>query len=179
MIKPTFDPETNTFLPAYGFQNDELYKKIQPRDAPEILISFKATKEINSKMYSKLYTIIESGRLKFLISELDAKTKLLSTKVGQSMSSENRVKRLMPHEMTSQLINEILNMKHKPTSTLERLEIEQINRRKTKDKFSALSMGIYRMTQLEEIHMNKRRNRGLGRENLFLFTSNNSRKKRK
>ena len=179
MIKPTFDSETNTFLPAYGFQNDELYKKIQPRDAPEILISFKATKEINSKMYSKLYTIIESGRLKFLISELDAKTKLLSTKVGQSMSSENRVKRLMPHEMTSQLINEILNMKHKPTSTLERLEIEQINKRKTKDKFSALSMGIYRMTQLEEIHMNKRRNRGLGRENLFLFTSNNSRKKRK
>ena len=58
-------------------------------------------------------------------------------------------------------------------------EIEQINKRKTKDKFSALSMGIYRMTQLEEIHMNKRRNRGLGRENLFLFTSNNSRKKRK
>ena len=50
MIKPTFDPETNTFLPAYGFQNDELYKKIQPRDAPEILISFKATKEINSKI---------------------------------------------------------------------------------------------------------------------------------
>ena len=177
MIKPTFDPNTNTWLPAYGFKNDDKYKRIQPKDAPQILVSFKATKDLNSKMYAKLYITIDSGKLKFLISELDAKTKLLATKVGQKMSLQDRIKRLMPHEMTSQLINEILNMKLKPTSTLDKMELEQINKRKTKDKLSALAMGIFRMTELEEEHTKRRRNRGLGKENFFMFSS--SKKKRR
>jgi hypothetical protein len=32
MIKETFDPETNTFLPAYGFFNREDYLQVQPRN---------------------------------------------------------------------------------------------------------------------------------------------------
>jgi hypothetical protein len=37
----------------------------------------------------------------------------------------------------------------------------------TKDKFSALEMGIYRMVEIENEEISHRRNRGLGRKLIF------------
>jgi hypothetical protein len=40
----------------------------------------------------------------------------------------------------------------------------------TKDKFSALEMGIYRLVEIENEAMSHRRNRGLGRKLTFYRT---------
>jgi hypothetical protein len=66
---------------------------------------------VHSALYSKIY----SGCVNFLISERKAKIKLLATKTGERMTPEQRIARLMPHELTSSLINEIMNLKIKPT----------------------------------------------------------------
>jgi hypothetical protein len=42
-----------------------------------------------------------------------------------------------------------------------------INKRMTKDKFSALEMGIYRMVELENAELSKKRNRGLDHKLTF------------
>lgn len=75
----------------------------------------KANGALNSEMHSNLYSKVYSGSINFLISEQDAKVKLLSTKKGQRLRPEQRIQRLMPHELTSILINEIMNLKQKPT----------------------------------------------------------------
>lgn len=167
MIKETFDPATQTFLPAYGFFNREEYLSIQPRNCPKILYGVKANSQLNSEMHSALYSKIYSGCVNFLISERKAKEKLLATKKGRSMTPEQRIARLMPHELTSNLINEIMNLKIKPTGVNNQIAVEMINQRMTKDKFSALEMGVYRMVEIENEQMAHRRNRGLCRKLTF------------
>ena len=76
-------------------------------------------------------------------------------------------KRLLPHELTTILLDEIMNLKQKPTGNSNQIVVEQINKRMTKDKFSALEMGIYRVQTLENDFISKRQNRGLGRRLVF------------
>ena len=167
MIKETFDPITQEFLPAYGFFNRDEYELIQPRNCPKILYGIKANSTLNSEMHSALYSTIYSGALNFLISERKAKEKLLGTKIGQKMTPEQKIQRLMPHELTSILINEIMNLKIKPTGVSNQIAVEQINQRMGKDKFSALEMTIYRILQIENEEISHRRNRGLTRKLTF------------
>lgn len=169
MVKPTFDMKTGISYPAYGFFNRDEYLTIQPRDCSKILYGMKATPQINSDMHSILYAKIDTGKLNFLIPEKEAKTRLMSTKTGQRMKIEDRVARLMPHELTSILIDEIMNLKLKPTGSSNQVAVEVINKRMTKDKFSALEMGIYRISQLETEATSRRRNRGLAPRNLTFF----------
>lgn len=65
------------------------------------------------------------------------------------MKLEQRVARLMPHELTSILIDEIMNLKLKPSGQSGQVAVEVINKRMTKDKFSALEMGVFRIVEIE------------------------------
>lgn len=169
MIKETFDPQTNSFLPPYGFSNREEYYSLQPRGCEKILFGVKATGQINSDMHSALYAKVYSGHLNFLISEQEAKTKLMATKAGQKMRPEARIARLMPHELTSRLIDEIMNLKIKPTGVSNQIAVEQINKRMLKDKFSALEMGVWRAVTMENEKNARRRNRGLTKKRKLTF----------
>jgi len=42
----------------------------------------KATSEINSAMHSYLYSRIDTGKMNFLITEKEAKGKIMATKIG-------------------------------------------------------------------------------------------------
>lgn len=168
MIKEAWDEEYQVTRPAYGFFNEESkYLTVQPRNAVKILFGLKANGQINSDMHSALYSKIYSGHMKFLISEQSARTKLLSTRKGQRMSPEMQNARLMPHILTSSLINEIMNLKIKQTGVNNQIAVEQINQRTLKDKFSALEMGVYRVVQIENQQLTRRRNRGLTRQLTF------------
>ena len=169
MIKETFDSDRNIFLPAYGFFNRNEYDNIQPHNCAKILYGIKANGQMNSDMHSSLYAKIYSGCVNFLISEQEAKTKLTATKIGQRMKPEQRIARLMPHELTSILINEIMNLKIKPTGVSNQIAVEQINKRMLKDKFSALEMGVYRMVEMENEKNSHRRNRSLGGKRKLTF----------
>lgn len=162
MIKETYDPTTGKTYPPYGFFNRDDYLLIQPKNCRKILYGIKANAQINSDMHSILYSRIDTGKLNFLITEKEAKNKIMATKKGQRMKPEQRVERLMPHELTSILIDEIMNLKLKPSGQSGQVAIEVINKRMTKDKFSALEMGIYRIAEIETEVMQRRRNRGLG-----------------
>lgn len=170
MIKETFDPETKTWLPAYGFFNRDEYEERQPRNCIKILYGLKASGQLNSDIHSALYSKVYSGCVNFLISEHKAKDKLNGTKRGQRMNPEQKIARLMPHELTSSLINEIMNLKIKPTGVSNQIAVEQINKRMTKDKFSALEYGIWRMVQIENEELAHKRNRGLARKLTFFRT---------
>ena len=167
MIKPTPDPLTNEIYPAYGFFNRDEYKNIQPRNCEKILYGIKANTTLNNEMHSALYSKIYTGCVNFLITNKKARDKLISTKVGQKMSPEQRIKRLMPHDLTDLLMNEIMNLKTRPTGVTNQIAVEMINKRMTKDKFSALEMGVYRMVELENAEISKKRNRGLDRKLTF------------
>lgn len=156
-------------LPAYGFINDENYKKTQPRDAISILYGIKANGPLNSQIHGNAYSRLTGGKVRFLIKEQEAKSALLSTKAGQKMSVEQRVQRLMPHEMTTKLFEEMANLRLKRAGASLDIVLEQINSRYPKDKYSAFAYGLWRIKELEEEEYKKSRRRG-GNRQLIFFT---------
>ena len=163
--------ENGEILPAYGFTNDDVYKKVQPKDSIRILYGIKANSSLNSKIHGNAFSRLNSGLVRFLIKEQEAKTMLLSTKKGQKMSSEQRIKRLMPHEMTTKLFEEMANLRLKKSSASMEIVLEQINARFPKDKYSAFSYGLWRIKELEEENTKKVRRFANGSTRRLTFFS--------
>ena len=170
MIQEQVD-EFGNIYPAYGFANDDDYIKIQPKDAVRILYGIKANGPLNSKIHGNAYSRINGGMVRFLIKEQEAKNALLSTKQGQKMSVMQRVKRLMPHEMTTKLFEEMANLRLKKTGASMDIVLEQINPRYPKDKYSAFAYGLWRIKELEEEQAKRRRRRGNGMKRQLVFCS--------
>ena len=166
MIKVQYD-ENGEEMPAYGFFNDENYRKIQPKDAPQILYSMKANGPLNSKIHSNAYTRLNSGMVRFLIPEQEARSALLSTKIGQKMTFEQRVKRLLPHEMTTKLFEEMANLRVKRAGV--DIVLEQINSRFPKDKYSSFAYGLWRIKELEEEAFKKQTRRAAAQGRQLVF----------
>lgn len=170
MVRQQVD-ENGELLPAYGFINDDNYKKTQPRDAICILYGIKANGPLNSQIHGNAYSRLTGGKVRFLIKEQEAKSALLSTKAGQKMSVEQRVKRLMPHEMTTKLFEEMANLRLKRAGASLDIVLEQINSRHPKDKYSAFAYGLWRIKELEEEEYKRSRRRGSGNKRKLIFYS--------
>ena len=170
MIRQQQDEFGEIYEPL-GFINDEDFIKIQPKDAPRILYGLKANGPLNSKIHGNAYTRLNSGLVRFLIKEQEAKSALLATKQGQKMSVYQRVKRLMPHEMTTKLFEEMANLRLKRTGVSLDITLEQINPRYPKDKYSAFAYGLWRIKEIEEEQAKRRRRRGGGQKRQLIFCS--------
>lgn len=161
--------ENGIVYEPYGFKNDDEFKKTQPKDAPCILFGIKASASLNSKIHSNAYTRLNGGLVRFLIKEQEAKTALLATKKGQKMTTLQRVQRLMPHEMTTRLFEEMANLRLKRTGSSTDIVLEKINQRHPKDKYSAFSYGLWRIKEMEEETAKKRRRYSSGNTRKLVF----------
>jgi hypothetical protein len=163
MVKSQVDPESGDSLPPFGIEGGtsedavEPYKKIKGADVEEnALYLIKANAPINTEAYSYAQTQLSSGKIKFLIDESMAKTKLMSTKVGQNMDSDKRNEFLKPFTLTSILREQMLNLVEKNSGV--NIILEQSSKSIKKDKFSAFIYGLYYIKQ-EEDNKRKRRKR--------------------
>ena len=163
MIKTQYD-ENGEFYPAYAFSNDESYYAVQPKDAQRLLYGIKANGPLNSKIHGNAYARLTSGMVRFLIKEQEAKNALMSTAAGQKMSVYKRVERLLPHETTTKLFEEMANLRLKRTGVSTDIVLEQINPRYPKDKYSSFAYGLWRIKEIEEEYTKKRRRRFGGAE---------------
>ena len=77
------------------------------------------------------------------------------------MTVTQRVQRLMPHEMTTKLFEEMANLRLRRTGVSLDIVLEQINPRYPKDKYSAFAYGLWRIKELEEEQNKRRRRRGM------------------
>ena len=159
MIKPS--SSSNKIYPAYGCKNDDNYIKIQPKDAPKIIYVIKAGGTNDGKIHSNCYSRLTSGLVQFLVSERLAKEKLLEQKSYKKLPLDKKVARLMPHELTSDLFEEMNNLRLKNNTGLD-IKLELIRTTKTKDKFSAFEYGLWRIKELED-ELNKKQRRGKNR----------------
>ena len=169
MVKEQTDVDGQVY-PAYGFFNDEVMQKIQPKDAPKILYGIKANATLKMDINVNVYTRLMSGNVRFLVKEQEAKSALLATKVGQKMSLEERTKRLMPHEMTTAFFNEMCNLRIKKGSDTSKIVLEQINSRYPDDKYYSFAYGLWRIKELEESAFLQRRKQNIGKRQLIFFT---------
>ena len=157
MVKPQHNIDTGEDFPDFGIMNDEenYYKQFKTDYTElEAIYVIKANAPINTEAHANLQSQLNSGKLKFLCDEREAKNKLLGTKVGQKMSSTQRNEYLMPFQLTSILKDELLNLREETEGI--NIILKQANKRIPKDKVSSLEYGLYYIKQEEE---NKKRRR--------------------
>ena len=162
LIKNTTDDDTGEILPPFGVINDDdnHYKKfVTEATLPDVMYLIKANQEINSEAHVNVLTQISSGKVKFLIDERTAKTKLLGTKLGQAMSPEERAEYLKPFTLTSILKEEMMNLREKREG--KHISLETANRKIKKDKFSAFEYGLYYIKLVEDNERKRRKKRKL------------------
>lgn len=158
MVKSQVDPDTGDTYPDFGVYNDdELYYKkyrtnITEQDAMYLI---KANAPINSEAHSNAQTQLMAGKVKLLIDERIAKTKLLGTKVGQNMKPEERADYLKPFTLTSILKEEMMNLREENEGV--NIILKQANKGIRKDKFSAFEYGLYYIREEEDNKKKKKK----------------------
>lgn len=168
MIKSQVD-EFGNFYPAYGFKNDKEYQKVQPHDAVQILYGMRANATNKPLIHSNVYKYLSSGQVRFLIKEQEAKSRLLGKKKGQKMTVEERVKELMPYEMTTSLFLEMANLRLKKTAGSD-IVLEQINSRVHDDKYMSFAYGLWRLHEREDEEMKRARRFNHNIKQMVFFT---------
>ena len=162
MTKVQIDPETGEELPpfgVYGGTNEESLKAYKNIRGPEVeedaMYLIKANSGINTEAHAYVQLQLYGGRIKLLIDEGQAKTKLMSTKVGQNMDSEKRANYLRPFTLTTILREQILNLVEENEG--QNIILKQSIRAIPKDKFSAFEYGLYYIKQEEDDKRRKRK----------------------
>ena len=158
MVQPQIDPETGDTYPDFGIYNDDegFYKKYKTANCEQDAIYIiKANAPINTEAHANAQSQLSSGKIKFLIDERVAKTKLLGTKVGQNMKPEERAEYLKPFTLTSILKEEMMNLREENEGV--NIILKQANKGIRKDKFSAFEYGLYYIKQEEESKKKKKK----------------------
>lgn len=171
MTKSQIDPETGDELPPFGVEGGtfdevhEQYKKIKGDNIEkDAMYLIKANAPINTEAHAYVQTQLSSGKIKFLIDERDASIKLMSTKIGQNMSPEERNEHLQPFVQTSILKDQMMNLIEENEGV--NIILKQNNKGIKKDKFSAFEYGLYYVKQEEE---RKRKRKSFNVADLMLF----------
>lgn len=158
LVKSQVDPDTNEVYPDFGVYNDDdgYYKKYRTQNCEQdALYIIKANAPINTEAHANAQTQLSSGKIKFLIDERVAKTKLLGTKVGQNMTPEERAEYLKPFTLTSILKEEMMNLREENEGV--NIILKQANRGIRKDKFSAFEYGLYYIKHEEDNKKKKKK----------------------
>lgn len=166
LVIPSIGPKGQQYGALYVSNDPDTYP--HPRGVEAKIYNIKANAALNNEIYSNFYIQMNSGNVLLLANERIAREKLLSTKKGQRMNLYSREKFLLPYIMTSRLIDEINNLKLRPTGAANQLAVEQISKRINKDRVSALAYGLYRIKEYEdkETRRNKKRT-GIGAMTFF------------
>lgn len=175
MVLPSVDLKTGEqFPPYYVFNNDHHLPpemKVESEEPkPEykaIIYDIKAGSSNDDLIHSNFFAQINNGTVSFLAHEKVVKERLMGTKKGQKMTLYDRRVFLLPYEMTSRLMDELNNLKLRPTGAQNQFKVEQISRSVNKDRFSATEYMLYRVKYYEDKAYRKRKNRNIGQYAFF------------
>ena len=175
MVLPSFDPKTGEQFPAYYTFNDENHLPPEMHDETEepvlkynaIIYDVKASASNEDEIHAAFLTSINNGSTAFLAHERVVKDKLMQTKKGQRMTSYDRRVFLLPYEMTSRLMDELNNLRLKPTGVENKYKVERISKSIEKDRFSALEYAMYRIKYYEDKEIFRRRKKNIGQYAFF------------
>ena len=155
MVKPQINLDTSEVIPDFGVyggtqedaqQEYKVYKT--PNTELDAMYLMKANGPVNTEAHSIIQSVINSGKIKFLIDERTAKEKLLTTKVGQNMTTDARKDYLKPFTLTTSLREEIMNLREENEGL--NIILKQVNKNIKKDKVSALEYALYYIKKEEE-----------------------------
>ena len=175
MSLPSVDEKTGEQFPAYYAFNNEHHlppqwkaeAEVPNEEVNAIIYDIKAGASNDDLIHSNFFAQMNNGTVSLLAHERIVKDKLLQTKKGQKMTLYDRRVFLLPYEMTSRLIDELNNLKLKPTGVANKFQVERISRSIEKDRFSALEYNLYRIKYYEDKALKKRKGKKISQYSFF------------
>lgn len=175
MVLPSLDNTTGEVFPAYFTFNDEHHlppEMGKEQETPNahynaIIYDIKAGSSNEDEIHSAFLSSINNGSTSFLAHERIVRDKMMQTKKGQKMTPYDRKAFLLPYEMTSRLMDELNNLRLKPTGVENKFKVERISRSLEKDRFSALEYALYRVKYYEDKEIFKKKKKNIGQFGFF------------
>lgn len=135
---------------SYSVVNDRDYDKYKQFDSVPLIFNFKSnTRELNaSDVHNNFMAVVAKKDLKLLISD-----KELEDELGEKEKAKLG-KMIAPHIETSRFIDEIMNLKY--VAKGHKTEIKRISSQMDKDRYSAVSYGLFYILTLERTNLAKR-----------------------
>lgn len=123
--------------PSYSIVNDDSYDKYKlPNSLPLVFNVMSNTKETSaSKIHNNFMAVIANNDLKLLISDSIIKEK------SKEKDYEKLAEKLIPHVETGLFVDEVMNLIYE--SKGHNTTIKQVSKSMDKDRYSAVSYGLY------------------------------------
>lgn len=177
LVIPQWDRKGRYWEPLYVSNDPETYPYPREEKDKAIIYNIKANAAMNNDIYSNLFIQINNGHVQLLANERIVKEKLLATKKGQKMNFLAKERFLLPYVMTSRLIDELNNLKLRPTGVQGQIAVEQITKRINKDRVSALGYGLYRIKFYEDEEFRRKKKSMFGGKTCAFFSSSSNKRR--
>jgi hypothetical protein len=124
--------------PSYSVVNDDSYDKYKlPNSLPIVFNVMSNTKETSaSNIHNNFMAVISNHDLKLLVSDTVIKEK------SKVKDSERLAEIIIPHFETSQFVDEVMNLIYEARGN-SKTTIKQVSKQMEKDRYSAVSYGLY------------------------------------
>ena len=147
LVRDQIDEERNTIYKAWSCVNDpKMAERCSDPEAQKVIYSIKATSQFNSDAAVMLRDCLKRGKLKLLISEIDASELLMNNRCYNKLPVEDQAMFQTPYYNTTMLINETINLSYEMVNGKIRVS-EPAGMRK--DRYSSVSYANYIASELE------------------------------
>lgn len=148
--------------PPYSVVNDERYNAYKTANSIPMIYSLNSSSKENkaSDIHNVFINSISNRRIKFLVSESEARTSL-TTKNSEKLSDD-----LVPYVLTDLFVEEVMNLEYKQSGN--DTQVKGISKAIPKDKFSAIEYGLWYI-HLEEKKNQRRKREVYDPSQLFMF----------
>lgn len=151
LSKPLSDPQTGIDYPTplTSMNYEKFAERCNYPNAKKVVFVVNATSQLNSEIAMTTQDLITKKRVRFLVSETEAKETLENIKGYTSFPAEIKGKIMEQYLQASALINEMINLK-KIENELGLIKLVEPSRTMRKDRYSALSYALYFSSILEK-----------------------------
>jgi hypothetical protein len=137
LVREIVDEDRGTVYPAWSCLNDkDMADRCKDLNAPKIIYAVKANQQFNNDAAVSMRDCLKRGKLRLLISEIEANDKFSVNKYYHKLSVEDQILLQSPFYQTSLLINETINLSYEVVNGKVKVH-EQGNMRK--DRYTSVS----------------------------------------
>lgn len=144
MVKENID-EHGEIYPPFSIVNDDRFDKYKTEDSLPLLYAMRS-QGIASAIHVNCLSQISSGKVKFLIDEMEAKAILSQGK--NKLEGRELNEKLIPYMNTTFLKDEMLNLRAKQAG--KDLILDRINKKVQKDRFSSCEYLLWYVKEIED-----------------------------
>jgi hypothetical protein len=141
LAKINYDNERDIEYDAWtSFNDEEMRKRAITESALPIIYTIKANPEINHKVSVGLRDLLQRGKLRLLVDEIQAKETIMMLPGYKKTDQYARAKLLTPYLQTTALLNELVNLEYTINSGF--IRVKEVGRNR-KDRYSSLGYACY------------------------------------